>query len=83
MIKTTFLKPFSGKKVGYYNLILNVDELNLKRDEKINFYVRIFASRGSINLFELIKKKLKLMNYAKHTNFQSKEFGKIKVVEDP
>lgn len=46
LIKHAVLKPFTGKKEGFYNLILNVDELNIKKDEKINFYVRIFANKG-------------------------------------
>ena len=46
LIKKGLLKPFPGKKFGFYNLVLNVDELNLKKDERINFYVRIFANKG-------------------------------------
>ena len=45
LIKTCYLKPFEGKKHGFYNLVLNVNELSVKKDDKYQFFVRIFANK--------------------------------------
>ena len=73
------LKPFTDKGYGYYNLILNLDDINIKKDEFIPFYVRMFSNKSNL-IFNF--KKLKLMNLKIHMKQQLKVHGKRVVVEE-
>lgn len=75
-MKHAVIKPFPGKDFGYYNLILNLEDINIKKDETIPFYVRIFTNKS------IFKKKSKLMNSIPLMNKLLKDLGKKKAVEE-
>ena len=46
------LAPNKNQKKAFFNLVLNVEDLKIKKDERVNFVVRIFANKGTKNPFQ-------------------------------